>query len=219
MLKPSSAKNARRGNQARRVQRRARNPRGTGSPHAKAIRRLRTELQAEEGLFGRFHGGVDWRCAKYLLPRGSKVVVETERPLTAAGKRYVPDLRVICPQTHRTLLLIEVWHTHMVSPGKRKAYNALGIPWVEVRSWHVLERYRNRPLPILDWGGVEMPESPRQWEMFEPEDCLHEQPGRVRQRRQAKWGNSRRIYRPPVSLSTGMGLFDDYRATSQHVPH
>lgn len=211
MLKPSSAKNARRRNQARKSQGRASDPSGTESPHVKAIRRLRIELQAEEGLFGCFHGGVDWRCAQYLLPRGSKVVVETERPMTVAGKRYVPDLRVSCARTHRTLLLIEVWHTHVVSPSKRRAYNAFGMPWVEVRTWHVLERHRKRPLPILDWGGDEMPDPPRQWEMFDTEGSAHDQRDRIPR---GVRGKARRLCQPPAEQSTGLGLFDSHPTAS-----
>lgn len=94
------------------------------------------------------------------------MIVEIERPVVAGGRRYVPDLKVSCCQTGRPLLLIEVWHTHAVSPRKRRAYNAYGLPWVEVRSWHVLHRYRKRPLPILDWGGAGMPDAPFQGTLF-----------------------------------------------------
>ena len=167
MLKPSR-KNTRRRNQARRSQRRARPTVSRESPHTAAIRRLRIELQAEEGLFCYFHGGVDWRCAQNLLPRGAKVIVEIERPVVAGGRRYVPDLKVSCARTGRPLLLIEVWHSHPVNPNKRNAYNAHGLPWVEVKSWHVLHRYRQRPLPVLDWGGAGMPDAPYQWALFEP---------------------------------------------------
>jgi hypothetical protein len=166
MLKPS-AKNARRRNQARRPQRRTISLHSSRSPHDAAIRRLRVELLAEEGLFCCFHGGVDWRCAQNLLPRGLRVVVEIERSLVAGGRRYVPDLTVSCIRTGRPLLMIEVWHSHAVSPRKRRAYNEHGLPWVEVKSWHVLYRYRNRPLPILDWGGVGMPDGPFQGALFD----------------------------------------------------
>jgi len=167
MLNPSR-KNTRRRSQARRSQRRARPASSWESPHTAAIRRLRIELLADEGLFCWFHGGVDWRCAQNLLPRGAKVIVEIERPVVAGGRRYVPDLKVTCARTGRPLLLIEVWHTHAVNPTKRRAYNAHGLPWVEVKSWHVLHRYRKRPLPVQDWGGAGMPDAPHQGTLFEP---------------------------------------------------
>jgi hypothetical protein len=169
MLKPST-KNARRRNHARRAQRKEKAACPTESPHNAAIRRLRIELQAEEGLFCCFHGGVDWRFAQSILPRGSKVIVEIERSMVADGRRYVPDLKVSCARTRRPLLLIEVWHTHAVNARKRDAYNAHGLPWVEVKSWHVLHRPRRRPLPILDWGGCGMPDAPSQGSLFEPAD-------------------------------------------------
>ncbi len=178
MLKPATAKSARRRNQARRSQRRAKAIRQAVSPHGLAINRLRIELQAEEGLFCCFHGGVDWRCAQNLLPRGSKVVVEVECPVSAGGRRYVPDLKVSCARTRRPLLLIEVWHTHAVNPTKRRAYNALGLPWIEVKSWHVLHRYRKRPLSILDWGGVGMPDAPMQGVLFDEEGATAPRPTR-----------------------------------------
>jgi hypothetical protein len=171
MLRPS-AKNARRRNHARRSQRRERTARPQESPHNAAIRRLRIELLAEEGLFCCFHGGVDWRCAQNMLPRGSKVVVEVERPLVTGGRRYVPDLKVSCARTHQPLLLIEVWHTHAVDARKRVAYNLHGLPWIEVKSWHVLQRHRKRPLPILDWGGLGMPDAPFQASLFDQPDPI-----------------------------------------------
>ena len=168
MLKPSYAKNARRRNQARRHRQRPQPSRREAStPHRRAIRRLSIELAAEEGLFCVFHGGVDWRCAQHLLPRGAKVAISAETPIVAGGRRYVPDLKVTCPKTHRLLLLIEVWHSHSVSPSKRLAYNRLGVPWVEVLSWHVLHRHRDRPLPVLDWGGAGLPEGPCQQALFD----------------------------------------------------
>jgi hypothetical protein len=168
MLKPSYAKNARRRNQARRPRQRLQpSGRKTSTPHRRAIRRLSIELAAEEGLFCVFHGGVDWRCAQHLLPRGAKVAISAETPIVAGGRRYVPDLKVTCPRTHRLLLLIEVWHSHSVSPSKRIAYNLLGVPWVEVLSWHVLHRHRERPLPVLDWGGAGLPEGPCQQSLFD----------------------------------------------------
>ncbi len=117
-----------------------------------------------------FHGGVDWRCARALLPRNARLVVKSECPVRAGGRRYVADLKISCARTHRTLLLIEVWHSHAVSSSKRKAFNELGIPWVEVNSWHVLQRFRKRPLPILDWGGAGMPNAPFQGALFEADD-------------------------------------------------
>lgn len=191
MLKPSTAKRARRRNQARRIKRRMRVVRPTVSPHRLAINRLRTELLAEEGLFCCFHGGVDWRCARDLLPRGAQVVVEVERPVSAGGRRYVPDLKVSCARTGVPLLLIEVWHTHAVNFRKRRAYGVLGLPWIEVKSWHVLHRYRKRPLPILDWGGAGMPEAPTQQALFDDEEVndstLTQPTVRLRERAPMPW--------------------------------
>ena len=171
MLKPATAKNARRRNQARRSRTKWRGANPLDSPHGKAIRLLRIQLQAEDGLFCCFHSGVDWRCAQNILPRGSRVVVEIERPVMAGGRRYVPDLKVSCARTHRPILLIEVWHTHAVNRNKRRAYNELGLPWIEVKSWHVLQRFRSRPLAILDWGGAGMPDAPFQGDLFETDDA------------------------------------------------
>ena len=178
------------------------------SPHGLAINRLRIELQAEEGLFCCFHGGVEWRCARNLLPRGSKVVVEIECPVSAGGRRYVPDLKVSCAWTRRPLLLIEVWHSHAVNPTKRRAYNALGLPWIEVRSWHVLHRYRKRPLPILDWGGLAMPDAPMQGALFDEEADIAPRPtGRRHPRSEGRRVRSPARQARPAT-TPGM-LFDD----------
>ena len=201
MLKPS-AKNARRRNHARRRQRKERAPRPPVSPHNAAIRRLRMELQAEEGLFCCFHGGVDWRCAQTILPRGSKVRVEIERPLVAGGRRYVPDLKVSCARTCQPLLLIEVWHTHAVNARKRDAYNAHGVPWVEVKSWHVLQRHRRRPLPILDWGGLGMPDAPSQASLFAQLDPAA--PADTRVRTNAAMPETRGFRKPPRPFAYGV---------------
>jgi hypothetical protein len=208
MLKPSNAKCARRRNQARHSRPRFRAVRPQESPHRLAINRLRTELRAEEGLFCCFHGGVDWRCAQNLLPRGSKVVVEIERPVSAGGRRYVPDIKVSCARTHQPLLLIEVWHTHAVNPRKRRAYNALGLPWIEVKSWHVLHRYRKRPLPILDWGGVGMPDVPLQEVLFD-EECAAVPCPTERKSWPSQGGRAWRLSKQPQSAVTLGMLFDD----------
>jgi hypothetical protein len=177
-------------------------------PHRKAIRILRVQLQAEDGLFCCFHGGVDWRCAQNILPRGSKVVVEMERPVKAGGRRYVPDLKVSCARSRRTILLIEVWHTHAVNQKKRRAYNELGVPWIEVKSWHVLQRFRSRPLPILDWGGVGMPDAPFQGALFDQEEQMPLRPTG----RKLRGAGGRRAWNPSrqahVATTVGM-LFDD----------
>ena len=191
MLKPSTAQNARRRNQARRSQRKSRPADSARTPHRRAIRRLIMELRAEEGLFCIFHGGVDWRCAQGLLPRNARFVVKAECPVWADGRRYIPDLKVSCARTQRPLLLIEVWHSHAVNPTKRRAYNELGIPWVEVKSWHVLQRYRKRPLAILDWGGVGMPDAPFQGSLFADDLVGHAAAsGRRRRRRRNPSGRA-----------------------------
>ena len=168
MLKPLHS-NSRTRNRARRCHRRVRRERGSAvgaSPHTLAIRRLSLELQAEEGLLCNFHGGVTWRSIQPLLPRGTPVVVDHEKPISIAGRRYIPDLTVRCVTSGRLLLLIEVWHTHAVSDRKRGAFAKGGFSWIEVKSWHILGRHRSRPLPVIDWGGVGFPEAPNQGEFF-----------------------------------------------------
>ena len=208
MLKPTTAKNARRRNQARRSQQKSRSLAAVESPHQKAIRRLTIELEAGEGLFCIFHGGVDWRCARALLPRHARFVVKSECPVWAGGRRFIPDLKILCARTHRALLLIEVWHSHVVSPSKRRAYNRLGIPWVEVNSWHVLQRYRKRPLPILDWGGIGMPDAPFQGALFGEDEPLTSLSGShmpSRRTRQLPWRKNKRSL-DPVNM---VRLFDE----------
>jgi len=154
---------------ARRTQhtRRPRDPHGT--PHERAIRRLALELNAREGLMGLFHAGVTWRALAYLVNLNTTVVVETERSIRIGSNRFVPDLVVRCPRTDRIWLIVEVWHTHAVSARKKAAFQAAGLPWIEVRSWHVISRYRRRPLPILDWGGPRLPTAPEQLALFSAE--------------------------------------------------
>ena len=179
MLKPLHS-NARTRDRARRchqrVQRRRRSAVGV-SPHALAIRRLSLELQAEEGLLCNFHGGVTWRSVQPLLPPGTPVVVDRERPIRIAGRRYIPDLTVRSASSGRLLLLIEVWHTHAVSDRKRRAFAEDGFCWIEVKSWHVLGRHRRRPLPVIDWGGAGLPEAPNQGDLFTaPSDTAPNRP-------------------------------------------
>lgn len=118
---------------------------------------------------GRFHGGVTWRGVLPLLDPGLEggVLVRAEAPLRASGRRYIPDLVVHCATSGRLLLAIEVWHTHAVGAEKRRAYQDERIPWIEVRAWSVLCWRRSQALPILDWGGIELLESPRQADLFE----------------------------------------------------
>ena len=168
MLKPLHS-NARTRNRARRCHQRVQRGRGSAvgvSPHALAIRRLSLELHAEEGLLCNFHGGVTWRSVQPLLPRGMRVVVDREKPIRIAGRRYIPDLTVRSASSGRLLLLIEVWHTHAVSDRKRRAFAEGGFRWIEVKSWHALGRCRSRPLPVVDWGGAGLPDAPRQGQLF-----------------------------------------------------
>jgi hypothetical protein len=130
--------------------------------HRWGIDRLALELRANEGLAARFHAGVAWRSEARLLPKGVPVAVAVEQRLRAGWNRYVPDLTIWCPRTQRILLLIEVWDFHPVSRWKAQAYGAAGLPWIEVRASHVLARHRKSPLPVLDWGGPGLPESPHQ---------------------------------------------------------
>lgn len=118
------------------------------------------------GLLGNFHGGVTWRSVQPLLPRGTPVTVDREKPIRIAGRRYIPDLTVRSANSGRMLLLVEVWHTHAVGDRKRRAFSDGDLPWIEVKSWHVLGRYRSRPLPVVDWGGAGLPDAPCQGQLF-----------------------------------------------------
>lgn len=137
-----------------------------GSPHKRAIDRLALELRASEGLLCWFHSGVSWQALSEQITRGEQVNVEKERPVRAGGRRYIPDLTVRCATTGRILLLIEVWNTHAVSEAKRQAFAKAALPWIEVRASQVLSRLRSRPLPVLDWGGLD-PTPPTQYCLFE----------------------------------------------------
>jgi hypothetical protein len=92
--------------------------------------------------------------------------VEAERELRVAGRRFIPDLTLRCPKSGEIRLLIEVWHTHAVSVAKRRAFATQGLPWIEVRAWHVVNRLRRQPLPVLDWGGINI-DPPTQPDLFE----------------------------------------------------
>jgi hypothetical protein len=94
------------------------------------------------------------------------VDVDKERTIRADGRRYVPDLTIRCKKTSQVLLLIEVWSTHAVSETKRRAFERERLPWIEVRASQVLARFRDRPLPVLDWGGLP-PTPPTQYTLFD----------------------------------------------------
>ncbi len=130
--------------------------------HTRANERLALELEAQEGLTCRFHGGVAWRSTEALLSKGRAVVVQTELALRIGPHRYVPDLTIRCLRTWRILLLIEVWESHAVSVTKARALGMAEIPWIEVKARHVLARRRSCPLAVLDWGGPGLPNSPCQ---------------------------------------------------------
>lgn len=162
-------RHSRQQHRARRTQqnRRPRDPQGT--PHERAIRRLAMELKAREGLMGLFHAGVTWRAFSCLVSLSAAVVVETEKSLKIGSNRFVPDVVARCLRTHRILLVVEVWHTHTVCAKKKAAFRAAGLPWVEVRSWHVISRTRRQPLPVLDWAGPGLPQPPEQRSLFNSE--------------------------------------------------
>lgn len=140
--------------------------RKTISLHRRAIDLIQQELLAGKVTIGRFHGGVEWRALQPLFAEGLSVTVRAEEPLKMAGRRYIPDLVVRCRTTGRLVLAIEVWHTHAVSPSKRRAYQVARIPWIEVRAWGVICRRHGQALPILDWGGIVAVESPCQLGLF-----------------------------------------------------
>lgn len=137
------------------------------SPHKRAIDRLALELKAEEGLLCWFHSGVTWQAVLPLIKRGTPVHVDKERTIRADGRRYIPDLTIRCKRTGQVLLLIEVWSTHAVSEAKRRAFAHESLPWIEVRAFQVLSRFRDRALPVLDWGGLP-PTPPTQHALFDP---------------------------------------------------
>ncbi|MDP3520634.1 MAG: hypothetical protein Q8S02_08425 [Hydrogenophaga sp.] len=141
--------------------------------HRRAINRIKMELMAGEGLMARFHGPVEWRCVKYLVMPRQSVKVQVETAVRLDGRRYVPDLLVRCPLTDQILVAIEVWETHAVSTHKRVAYQAAGIPWIEVRAYKAYARFRRRPLSVLDWGGIADVESPCQYALFAAEPQAH----------------------------------------------
>lgn len=114
------------------------------------------EIKAREGLTGWLHDLVE------LLASGEPSSIEVEKAIPIGRRRFVPDLTVRCPRTGRIRLVIEVWHSHAVSARKKAAFAAAGINWIEVRSWQALGRFRKCPLPVLDWGGPELPPAPEQ---------------------------------------------------------
>lgn len=158
---------------ARRTQRVRRPPDLQGTPHQRAIRRLARELKARDGLIGMFHAGVAWRAFTRLVNSNTALRVVTEKMMPIGGNRYVPDLVVYCQRTGRLLLVVEVWHTHAVSGRKKAAFHAANIPWVEIRSWHVLWRSREQALPVIDWGGPGLPDAPDQLTLFERVPTMH----------------------------------------------
>ena len=134
-MSTSAHRNRRSRQRARQTSRKPRSPRRLGpSIHQRAISRLSLELRATEGLHCWFHSGVSWRAYQHLIERGSSVIVEAERELRVAGRRFIPDLTLRCPKSGEILLLVEVWHTHAVSVAKRRAFAAQGLPWIEVRA-------------------------------------------------------------------------------------
>ena len=167
MLRPRF-KNARRRHAALRPRVRWRRPPNWRSPHSRAVHELARCLRAGEEITCRFHSGVGWRGFGPLPVPATEFVVRIERPVGLSAKRYVPDLALSCPRSGKLLMLVEVWHSHAVNAAKRCAFNAAGIPWIEVKSWHVLGRRSTEPLPVLDWGGPGLPESPCQGSLFPP---------------------------------------------------
>ena len=133
-------------------------------PHELAIRHLMTAFRREPAVYGRFHSGVDWRACSPLVA-SSDIDVERGHTVRVDSKRYVPDLLVRARVGGKILLLVEVWHTHAVSERKRRAYQALGVRWVEIKCWHILAHRPGAAFPLLDWGGFEGINSPYQSEI------------------------------------------------------
>lgn len=167
MLKRSQPRNHRASPRAIRAKARAAHYKlKWGSLHERAIDRLSLELRTSEGMLCLFHSGVGWQALMEVIKKGMPVQLEKGRSVRAGSRRYVPDLIVRCPKTGALILLIEVWHTHAVSQRKRLDFTNAGLPWIEVRASHVLSRFRSKPLPVLDWGGLE-PTPPIQRTIFE----------------------------------------------------
>lgn len=160
-------RHSRRRHNARRTQHPSRRGDPEGTPHQRAIRRLAMEIGAREQLMGLFHGGVSWRALACLVDPRKAVSLQAEKAIRIGGKRFVPDLVVRCGRTDSILLVVEVWHTHSVTERKKDAFASANLPWIEVRSWHVISRFRKRPLPVLDWGGPGLPEPPGQGRLFD----------------------------------------------------
>lgn len=139
------------------------------SIHKKAIELLHAQVRKGLGIPCLLHGGAQWTAMTSLLDRQGDVLVSLGASLLLNGRRWIPDLSVHCRKTGALLLAIEVWHTHSVSPTKRAAYLAAGIPWIEVKAWNVLERVGKKTLSILDWGGIEGVTSPLQGDLFDQE--------------------------------------------------
>lgn len=137
-----------------------------GSLHKRAIDRLALELRSGEGLICWFHSGVGWQDRLPVISYGAKVQVKKECAIYANGRQYRPDLTIRCDRTGKLLLLIEVWETHAVGERKRRAFAESLLPWIEVRPKQVLSRFRNKPLPVLDWGGLTLG-PPTQYSLFE----------------------------------------------------
>ncbi len=207
---PSNTPNhSRRHRFARRTQARRQKADPLGTPHQRAIRRLALEIQAREGLWGWFHAGVTWRAMGSLVNPKTAVLVQCEKALRLGPHRYIPDLVVRCSKSDRILLVVEVWHTHAVTTRKKTAFTAAGFPWIEVRSWHVISRFRKRPLPVLDWGGLGFPAGPEQFGLFDAEPTMAPERSLETQSRQVK--NSERFERevqisPDAAIPMGHGL-------------
>ncbi len=104
---------------------------------------------------------------KSLLGGRKHAVIKLGAVLRLNGRKWIPDLAVYCESTYVLLLAIEVWHTHPVSARKRANYLAACIPWIEIKTWKVLERIGKKTVSVLDWGAIEGVQSPFQGKMFE----------------------------------------------------
>ena len=105
--------------------------------------------------------------------------LEVESSITIGGVRIAPDVLVICPASGKRLLAIEVCASHPVGSTKQAAYAREGLPWIEVRALHAIQRFRRTPLCAENWYGSQFPDPPLQLSLMRQGTSDPEQMGRL----------------------------------------